>query len=110
MDNFFTGTIPIFCSAFAGSIPIELGQLHHLRKVSLHGNDLTGNVPEELCELSRGPYNLGALTTDCLSSAATGNPPAVACLSPCCVTCSVVARIPRLRGFEHLQGQRQVTF
>jgi len=60
-----------------GTIPTELGQLSmHLGQLELHGNSLSGDVPEEICDLfSAG--QLKKLTSDCISN--------VVCT--CCTEC-----------------------
>ena len=63
-----------------GAVPSELGQLTALETLKLHGNDLTGAMPDPVCLLTDG-INEGVLepiTVDCNE---------VSCAAALCCTC-----------------------
>lgn len=64
---------------FQGTIPIVIGQMVNLRVLTLHGNSLTGTMPDEICAL-RSDHELKTLEADC-----DGSNPKVAC--SCCTKC-----------------------
>lgn len=69
---------------FEGRVPPTLGQNRNLQVLTLHGNRLTGQMPEEICEL-RENYNLEVLEADCGEGAGGGESPIFECR--CCTTC-----------------------
>ena len=65
---------------FEGTIPSDLGQLKSLSILTLHGNSLTGTMPQSVCNL-RTNHTLKYLMADC-----EGPNPKVVC--DCCTHCS----------------------
>lgn len=59
---------------FTGPVPHFFGALQNLKGLTLHGNDLSGEVDEDLCARTRS--ELTELTADCREVACT-----------CCTTC-----------------------
>ena len=89
-DNHFEGPFVNFLGSFqhlevahlnnnllsgALKLPIQIGDLEYLTEFSIQNNDLTGFIPEFMCDLL-----LDVLTSDCW-----GTSPPVDC--PCCTIC-----------------------
>ena len=68
-----------------GTVPSELGQLSQLHKVQVHGTDLTGTIPENICEL-RGGRNEGLISfvADCAPDSSGFMKIECQCCTVCC--------------------------
>jgi hypothetical protein len=72
--------VNLFNNELRGPIPSQIGTLVNLEFLFLHFNDLTGPMPEEICNLRR--VSLRALVADC------GPRGKVQCQQPeCCTLC-----------------------
>ncbi|KAL7532822.1 hypothetical protein ACHAXR_004872, partial [Thalassiosira sp. AJA248-18] len=68
-----------------GDIPSEIGTMKMLQKLTLHHNEFTGQVPNELCNLRDG--SLHFLWVDCSPLPST-NVPKISCpIENCCSIC-----------------------
>jgi len=68
-------------NGFTGTIPSGLEDIPYLKTLELHDNDLSGSIPEELCDRrGDGGLDLKTLSVDCL-----GDAPEVSCT--CCTNC-----------------------
>ena len=78
-DNHFKGELPdVFAglellaecklgqNEFEGGVPASLGESSALIQLTFEGNELTGEVPEEICALTE-TGSLESLTADCLT-------------------------------------------
>merc|ERR1712071_36290 len=68
----FSSTLQILVlddNSLTGTLPTELGLLKNLEYFSITGNELTGNVPNEICDIteSQGGGFLQTLDVDCES-------------------------------------------
>jgi hypothetical protein len=88
-ESAFTGPIPteigllsatmqrlfMYDNALTGGVPTEFGNLQKMDFLQVENNDLTIEMPSEVCVLTFGP--LEVLTADCAICPAT----------PCCTEC-----------------------
>lgn len=78
-------TYRIRANNFYGTVPTEIGLLMALDEVWIHYNDLTGEIPIEVCAL-RGPTGVLVLDADCGPTNSFG-PPKLQCMVECCTAC-----------------------
>uniref|UniRef100_A0A7S1VI90 L domain-like protein n=1 Tax=Grammatophora oceanica TaxID=210454 RepID=A0A7S1VI90_9STRA len=71
-------------NSMTGTVPTELGRCTSLRLAWLHLNELSGSMPESVCQLrgNVGSGRLEVLQTDC-----SGTPAPFQCDSDCCTSC-----------------------
>jgi hypothetical protein len=62
---------------FVSSVPVELGKLDKIKKMTLHNNKLGGSIDDKICKLANEMF-LTQLTADC-----GGKMPELSCT--CCV-------------------------
>ena len=55
----------LYGNLFSGSIPAEFGEMPKLKLLKVHWNDIGGEIPQSVCNLTQGP--LMDLTSDCIS-------------------------------------------
>ena len=59
------------------NLPVELGELDSIKKLTLHNNNLKGTIDERVCKLAKELF-LTQLTADC-----DGDTPELSC--SCCI-------------------------
>lgn len=75
-------TLDVKNNLFSGTIPVRLGNATNLQFASFFNNDITGTMPDEVCDLTPDP--LANLESDCDD---TDGPPEIEC--ECCTFCNI---------------------
>lgn len=70
----------LYSNELTGNIPPELNQLTDLEVLEMHNNKLNGAMPQGVCaNIDNSEYEFKSLTTDCVKK--------VTCDSSCCTDC-----------------------